>query len=160
MYSLSIEELGKATPLKVFRAGGSPLPPVAFATMKPSLDLPNMGLGEELTIQQGTTVEERPSEAQRMNIDPELCKASLKEISNCPFEDGGKVGTSVVTTCESISRAPLKRVDPTLRPREKNSIEEESSQEHSVLLANEGDASDHEADDMIFDDGGNISVAP
>ena len=27
-------------------------------------------------------------------------------------------------------------------------------------LANEGDSLDHEADDMIFDDGGNIFVAP
>ena len=60
----SVEELGKATPLKVFRAGGSPLPPVTFVAMKPRSNLPNMGLGEELTIQQGTTVEERPSEAQ------------------------------------------------------------------------------------------------
>ena len=95
-----------------------------------------------------------------MNINPELCKASLKEISNCPFEDGGKVGTSVVTACESISRAPLKRVNPTLLPRKKNSTEEGSSQEHSVLLTDEGGASNHEADDMIFYDGGNISVAP
>ena len=82
----SVEELGKATPLKVFRAGGSPLPPVTFATMKPRSNLPSMGLGEELRIQQGITVEERPSEAQRMNIDPELCKVSLKEISNCPLK--------------------------------------------------------------------------
>ena len=69
------------------------------------------------------------------------------------------MGTSVVTACESISRAPLKRVDPTLRPRKKNSTEEGSSQKHNVLLANKGDASNHEADDMIFYDGGNISVA-
>ena len=69
-----------------------------------------------------------------MNIDLELCKTSLKEIPNCPFEDGGKVGPSVVTACDSISRAPLKHIDPSLRVRKKNSIEEGSSQEHSMLM--------------------------
>ena len=156
----SNEELGKATPLKVFRVEGSPSPPINYATMKPISDLPDMGLGQELMIQQGTTVEERLNESQRMNIDSELCKTSLREIPNCPFEDGGKVGDSVVTVCDNISRAPLKRIDPSLRPRKKNSTKEGSSQEHSVPLADEGGSSDHEADDMIFDDGGNISVAP
>ena len=156
----SNKELGKATPLKVFRVGGSPSPPINCATMKPSSNLSDMGLSEELMIQQGTTIEERPNESQRMNIDSELNKTSLKEIPNCPFEDGGKVGPSIVIVCDSILRAPLKRIDPSLWPRKKNSTKEGSSQEHSVPLANEGDSLDHEADDMIFDDGGNIFVAP
>ena len=60
----SVEELCTATPLKVFRAGGTPSPLVNCVSMKAKSNLPDMGLGEELMIQQGTTVEERPNESQ------------------------------------------------------------------------------------------------
>nr|POF21887.1 ankyrin repeat domain-containing protein 6 [Quercus suber] len=85
-------------------------------------------------------------------------RAPLKEISNCPFEDDGKVGPSVVAMCDSISRAPLKHINPFLQPRKKSSAEEGSSQGHSRPLADEGGTSDHEANDMLFDDGSNNSV--
>ena len=122
-----VEELGKATPLKVFRAGGSPLPPVNCAITKPSTETPDTVIGDATMVQPDTTMEERPNEPQRMNIDPDLLKAPLKEISNCPFEDDGKVGPSVVSVCDSISIAPLKRIDPSLQPTKKSLAEEGSS---------------------------------
>ena len=72
-------------------------------------------------------MEERPNEPQWMNIDSDILRAPLKEISICPFEDDGKVGPSVVSVCDSISIAPLKRIDPSLQPTKKSLAEEGSS---------------------------------
>ena len=98
-----VEELGKATALKVFRAGGSPLPPINCAITKPNIETPDTVIGDATTVQPDTTMGERPNEPQRMNIDPNLLRAPLKEISDCPFENDGKVGPSVVVACDSIS---------------------------------------------------------
>ena len=62
-----------------------------------------MVIGDATMVQPDTTMEKRPNEPQRMNIDPDLLRAPLKEISNCPFEDDGKVGPSVVVAYDSIS---------------------------------------------------------
>lgn len=71
-------------------------------------------------------MEERLDKPTQMNIDPDPLRVHLKEISNCPYVDDDKVGSSVVAACESISRAPLKRVDRSLWPRKKNTADEGS----------------------------------
>lgn len=157
----SVEELGKATPLTEFRAGGSPSSLVICEAIKANSVQPKMGIGEDLMMQHGTPVEEKPNESQHMNTASDLCKKDfLKETPNCPFEDGGKVGSSVAIACESISNAPLKHIDPLLQSKKMITTQEGSSQKHSVSLAEESESSDHEADHMIFEDGGNASVAP
>ena len=79
------------------------MPPVNCAITKPSTETPDTVIGDATMVQPDTTMEERPNEPQRMNIDPDLLRAPLKEISNFPFEDDGKVGPSVVVACDSIS---------------------------------------------------------
>lgn len=156
----SVEELGKAASISEFRAGGSPSLLVTCAASKANSVQPKMGTEEDLMMQHGTPVEERPIESQQMNTISDLCiKESLKETPNCPFEDGGKVGSSVATACASISSAPLKRIDPSLRAKKMSITQEGISPNHSVSLADESHSSDHEADDMIFEDGGNASAA-
>ena len=92
-----------------------------------------------------------------MHLDPNSLRV-LKEISNCPYVDDDKVGSSVVVACDSISRAPLKCIDPSLRPRKKNTADEGSPQGHGSPPAERVGPSNHVADDMLFDDGGNNFV--
>ena len=84
-YFSSVEELGKATPLKVFRAGGSPSPPLSCAITSSSTEMPNMDNGDDMMVQVDATVEELPDEPYRMNLDPDPLRVPLKEISNCPY---------------------------------------------------------------------------
>ena len=93
-----------------------------------------------------------------MNLDPDPLRVPLKEISNCPYVDDDKVGSSVVVACDSISRAPLKCINPSLRLRKKNTADEGSPQGHGSPPAERVGPSDHVADDMLFDDEGNNSV--
>ena len=148
----SIEELGKATPFKVFRAGGSPSPPLSCAITSSSTEMPDIDNGDDMMVQSDATVEERPNEPHRMNLDPYPLKVPLKEISNCPYVDNDKVGSSVVTVCDSISRAPFKCIDPFLRPRKKDTADKGSPQGHGSPPADGVGPSDHVANDMLFDD--------
>ena len=93
-----------------------------------------------------------------MNLDPDPFRVLLKKISNCPYIDDDKVGSNVVVACDSISRAPLKCIDPSFRPRKKNTADEGSLQGHGSPPVERVRPSDHVADDMLFDDGGNNSV--
>ena len=154
----SVEELRKAMLLKVFKAGKSPSPPLSCAITSSDIEMPDTDNGDDMMVQLDATVEERPDEPHRMNLDLDPLRVPLKEISNCPYVDNDKVGSSVVATCDSISRAPFKCIDPSLWPRKKNTVDEGSPQRHGIPLADEVGPSDHMADDMLFDDGDNNSV--
>nr|POF24623.1 hypothetical protein CFP56_61038 [Quercus suber] len=80
-------------------------------------------------------------------------RVPLKEIFNCLYVDDDKVGSSVVTACDSISRAPLKCINPSLQPRKKNTANEGSLQGHGSPPTDRVGPLDHVADDMLFDDG-------
>ena len=58
----SIEELGKAMPFKVFRAGGSPSPSLNYAITSSSMEMPDTDNGDDMMVQLDATVEERPDE--------------------------------------------------------------------------------------------------
>ena len=81
----SIEELGKATPLKVFRAGRSPSPPFSYMITSSSIEMPDTNNGDDMMVQSDANVEERPNEPHRMNLDPDPLRVPLREISNCPL---------------------------------------------------------------------------
>ena len=157
-YFASVKELGKATPLKVFRVGGSSSPPLNYAITSSGTKMPNTNNGDVMMVQLDATGEERLDEPHRMNLDPDPLRVPLKEISNCPYVDDDKVGSNVVAACDSISRALLKCINPSLRLRKKNTADEGSPQRHGSPPADKVGPSDHVADDMLFDDEGNNSV--
>jgi len=93
-----------------------------------------------------------------MNLDLDPLRVPLKEISNCLYVDDDKLGSNVVVACDIISRAPLKCINPSLWPRKKNTADEGSPQGHGSPPADGVGPSNHVADDMLFDDGGNNYV--
>ena len=61
-YFASIEELGKATPFKVFMVGGSSSPPLSCAIISSSMEMPDIDNRDDMMVQLDATVEERPNE--------------------------------------------------------------------------------------------------
>lgn len=61
-YFASIEELGKVTPFKVFRVGGSLSPLLNCVITSSSMEMPDIDNRDDMMVQLDATVEERPNE--------------------------------------------------------------------------------------------------
>lgn len=157
-YFASVEDLGKATPLVVFKTEGLPSFGPSRTIESSTMEMRDTEIGDITLVQVNAGVEERSHESNKMKVDQDPTRVPLKKISNCPFVDDEKGGFSVATDCDCISRDPLKNVDPSLWPKNISSAGDDCPQGHANLLADGlGSLVDVE-DDMQCEVEGNNSV--